>query len=59
MMWGLSVSPTETRVTGVATVTGNVTTANTVTAQIVGTITSSSIQSIGESFLVFSTHETV
>jgi hypothetical protein len=45
----------EARTTGVATVTGNSNGSGTVTAQIVGTITSSSSQSIGESFLVFST----
>lgn len=46
---------TEARVAGTATVTGNVITANTVTAQITGTITSASAQAIGEAFLVFST----
>jgi hypothetical protein len=38
---------TEARVLGTPTVTGNAVGANTVTAQIVGTITSSSSQSIG------------
>jgi hypothetical protein len=46
---------TEARVAGTATVTGNSIGAGTVTTQVVGTITSGSGQSIGESFLAFST----
>ena len=43
----------ETRTSGTVSVTGNAIAANTVTSQVVGTLTSGFSQSIGESFLVF------
>lgn len=44
----------ETRVAGTASVTGNTVAAGSVTTQVTGTITAGSGESVGESFLVFS-----